>query len=720
MTQSNNNGQGGAGDNAPVNRSKPGDSVGTAPALSGKWRSKLKGGRQSSKLVYPSDPGDKNYPLSVGGTEKKYSQNGYDPAKEAEKLSYTSGRVAKRVYNTYEKNAYKVFGYYTDWSQYDGRYEGNYADSQCGRGVDLMLLDAKAYDRLVIGFAGIVGDLGEKKDIIAQAAIDFGRSTNQATFVDAWGDVASYRNCGFTGWVSNDYQALFEQSKAQGVLGGLRLLKQKNPNLELALSLGGWTMSETFHAVAADPARRATLVASIAYIFSKFPMFSAIDLDWEYPGMPGNGNPHGPEDASNFQLLVRELKAALPSVEVSIAVGASLESLAVADIAGMLSAGVTGINLMTYDFVGTPWAPKVAHHTNLYRSNPDDETEHSIDAAVQYLKKSGVQSKKIYIGYAAYSRSLRNANISSWSPLAGTYNPGTGTTTGTFESGVSEYYDILYNFLDLEKQSGMNGFNVYTDLQANADYLYSPALQLYLSIDTPRSVKEKGAYVQKEGLGGLFTWTIEMDNGVLANAAREGLGNTLSSQAIDMSPFYFYGINVDAQAPVAVIDGPQEVYVGDTLELSGLRSVGSGLTYAWSSVPSLSFVDGKTAAIVSGTAPAEAGSFSITLTVKDSQGRTGSTSQTLVVKTRSDAPPVARITLELDSGDDFTLAADQSFDPDGNALTYLWDAAGFPFHGSTSAVVSGVAPTVTVDTSTGSSSRCRMARGSIRARCTST
>lgn len=25
-------------------------------------------------------------------------------------------------------------------------------------------------------------------------------------------------------------------------------------------------------------------------------MYKQIDVDWEYPGVAGNGNPHGPED----------------------------------------------------------------------------------------------------------------------------------------------------------------------------------------------------------------------------------------------------------------------------------------------------------------------------------------------------------------------------------------------------------------------------------------
>lgn len=658
----------------------------------------LGSGRANSKLVYSEDPGDPNIPASKGASDRTYKQNNFNPSTEVEKYTYTSTRVAKRVYNTYNatQNNTEVFGYYTDWSQYDGRLDGSYTNGAAGRGTDLMLLNAAAYDRLIVGFAGIVGDPGEKQWTIDQAAVDFGKKMNEATFTDAWGDVASSRNVGFSGWVSNDYRELFDQSKAQGILGGLAKLKQQNPNLKLSFSLGGWTMSGAFHAVTADSTKRQTLIESIAYIFDRFPMFTEVDLDWEYPGMPGAGNPHGPDDAANFQALVRGIKQRLPNVRVSIAAGASMDTMVAADIPGMLAAGVEGINLMTYDFFGTPWAPRLAHHSNLYDY---ENSDFSIDKSVQYLLSEGVPSKNIFVGYAAYSRSARNAVVESWSPLVGTYDPGSGTTTGTFESGASEFYDILYNYLDLENHTAINGFNLYTDKQADADYLYNPESGLFLSIDTPRSVYKKGQYVLRNNLGGLFTWTIDMDNGVLLNAAREGLNATAKTEEVHMQPFYFEGINTETMnTTVAVIEGPTEAFAGDSVTFSALRSWGAEpLQYKWSA-SGITFLDGKTAGVVEGLLPLAARSYTITLTVTDSNNQTATASQTLVIKTRTQEPPTSRITVMLEAGTPFALSAEASFDPDDNALTYSWDAPDLGFDGSTQELVEGTAPSVTTAT----------------------
>ncbi len=647
-------------------------------------------GRPDSQLVNLMDSGDMF--IEPGATERKYKMNNFDPAKEVKNLSYTSGRVARRVYNEYEPNKYKVVGYYTDWAQFDGRYDGEYADDKCGRGIDLMKLNPKAYDKLIIGFAGIVGDKGEKQQVIEQAAKDFDRKTDEVTFVDAWGDVGSYINCGFRKKSPFTYQELFDEASAQGMLGGLRKLKLRNPDLILSLSVGGWNMSEAFYSVVRDASRRATFINSLADIFTRFPMLTEVDIDWEYPGMPGNGNPFEPDDAKYYQLLIRELKQKLPDVKVSIAAGASLQALALADIPGMIEAGVEGINLMTYDFFSSG-APKLAHHTNLRTLDVQDEDSYSIDKSVDFLLGAGVEPQNILIGYAGYSRNARNVEMSSFSPLQGTYNAGSGTTTGSFESGVSEWYDVLYNYLDLENQTGLNGFNVYTDLQANADYLYNPDTKLFISYDSPRAVREKGQYVQRKKLGGMLARTIDHDNGVLVNAAREGLGNTVRERVVDMEPFYFYGINVEGLPPKAVITAPQQVSTGQQVIFSALKSQGTDLTYLWKA-PGLDFLDNKTDSVVTGVAPDTDGDFTVSLVLTDYQERSDSVSQSFKVRKPSPNKPTAQAILELKSGTPFTLSASHSTEPQNQPLTYLWVAEDLPFDGSKQEKIDATAPTV--------------------------
>lgn len=575
-------------------------------------------------------------------TETTHAANGFDPATSDDKISYTSARVAKPVYNKYKKSTTKpkVFGYYTDWSQYDSRLQGDM--SQPGRGYDLTKVSPTAYDKLILGFVGITGFRKidtEQRDVVAEAAALCGKVKYEPTFLDPWGDFQSYINLGFdtSGWDVDPKTVT--QANAKGMLGALRDMQAKakaaGHTLALSMSIGGWSMSNGFHETAASDSSRKIFAKGVVKLFKQFPMFSEVDIDWEYPNNEGAGNPFGPEDGANYALLIAEVRkqldsAGLSNVKISIAASAVTTIFDYAKVKDLMAAGLYGINLMTYDFFGTPWAETLGHHTN---RKALEEGGWAVETIVDHLLAEGFPADRINIGYAGYTRNARQAEIESLSPLKGSYNPGAGKTTGSFESGTSEWYDVIYSYLDLENQKGRNGFNVYTDQVADADYLYNPESKLFLSLDTPRTVKAKGEYAAKLGLGGVFTWTIDQDNGVLVNAVREGLGYEIESEVIDMEPFYFEGINVEKDdekeddattdvnhAPKAAIE--LLVVGGSTVQLSGAGSSDEDndeLSFSWG-VPSQITVADKTAEIIEFVAPevSEKTNFQFTLFVRDS------------------------------------------------------------------------------------------------------
>ena len=576
-------------------------------------------------------------------TETSNAADGFNPATEVSNYSYTSDRVAKPVYNKYKSatNKPKVFGYYTDWSQYDGRLQGSDAKDNRGRGYDLTNVSPTAYDKIIVGFVGVTGFHkvdGLYRDVVAEGAEQCGKVKYEPTFLDPWGDFQSYVNVGHSvsGWDVDPKTVT--QTNTKGLLGGLRDLqakaKQQGHNLVLSMSIGGWSMSNGFHETAASDSSRKIFAKGVVKLFKQFPMFSEVDIDWEYPNAEGAGNPYGPEDGENYALLIAELRkqldsAGLSDVKISIASSAVVKTFDYSNVKALMNAGLYGINVMTYDFFGTPWAESITHHTNL---KAIEQGGWAINTIVEHLLAEGFPAERINIGYAGYTRNGRNAELESLSPLKGTYNPGNGDTTGTFESGTNEWYDVIYNYLDLENQKGRNGFNVYTDQVADADYLYNPESKLFMSLDTPRSVKAKGEYAASLGLGGMFTWTIDQDNGVLLNAAREGLGYEIESEVIDMEPFYFEGINVEKDeseeddkatdvnhAPKAAIE--LLVVGGSTVQLSGAGSSDEDddeLSYSWG-VPSEITVADKTAEVIEFVVPEVSAktAFQFTLFVRD-------------------------------------------------------------------------------------------------------
>lgn len=67
-------------------------------------------------------------------------------------------------------------------------------------------------------------------------------------------------------------------------------LKTQNPGLKILFSMGGWNEGSTKYSnVAADPAKRSTLVKDVLKFSNKYG-FDGFDLDWEYPGQRG-GDP---------------------------------------------------------------------------------------------------------------------------------------------------------------------------------------------------------------------------------------------------------------------------------------------------------------------------------------------------------------------------------------------------------------------------------------------
>ncbi|MBO1348630.1 MAG: hypothetical protein EBE86_015130 [Hormoscilla sp. GUM202] len=557
-------------------------------------------------------------------TEETYEKIGFDPETSTDLKNLTSARVLKPVFNRYEHDSSKpkVFGYYTDWSQYDGRLDNDMAPESAGRGYDLDKVDPLAYDEIIIGFLGICGDQGEKAGVIQNACNEMGYGPDHATFIDLWGDIAAWRNNKFTqeewsaaqGWEigpgtykSYMNQDRIEAGEAFGVLGGLyRLKEEANNQLELAFSVGGWTMSGPFSDIAADQSRRQTFIESIGEVFRRFPMFDQVDIDWEYPGGGGlPDNSWSEEDGENYALLIGELRVYLDNngmsdKKINIAASAVPEKMEKSNIPDLFNAGLDGINVMTYDFFGGNWAPVLAHQTNLgaYDSGAAPEDQNSVEEAVYYLRGHGIDMSKVYIGYAAYTRNALDAHITGHSPLQGSFEliPEGQEAIGTFDPLASEYNDVLYNYFDPENQAGSNGYHVYTDAEANADYLYSDTSKVFMSVDTPRSVYVKAKYAEEQNLGGIFTWTIDQDAGLLANAAREGAGYGLTDPTINMADFYFCGDNIDTNTckkitgiespgePVADA-GPDQTVIGPTtVHLDGTGSYdpdGKPITYNW-------------------------------------------------------------------------------------------------------------------------------------------
>ncbi|MET0242244.1 MAG: glycosyl hydrolase family 18 protein, partial [Flavitalea sp.] len=88
----------------------------------------------------------------------------------------------------------------------------------------------------------------------------------------------------------------------------LNELKKINPGLRIVISIGGWSWSENFSDAVLKDTSRLAFAKSAADIVAKYNL-DGVDIDWEYPGIPGeDGNIYRPEDKENFALMFRDCR----------------------------------------------------------------------------------------------------------------------------------------------------------------------------------------------------------------------------------------------------------------------------------------------------------------------------------------------------------------------------------------------------------------------------
>lgn len=90
-----------------------------------------------------------------------------------------------------------------------------------------------------------------------------------------------------------------------GAFKQLGLLKQKNRNLKVLLSIGGWTYTNTkkeLDPVGASDAARKNFAASCVNMIKNYG-FDVIDVDWEYP--------QSTEQGGQFLALLKEIRQAM-------------------------------------------------------------------------------------------------------------------------------------------------------------------------------------------------------------------------------------------------------------------------------------------------------------------------------------------------------------------------------------------------------------------------
>jgi chitinase len=275
----------------------------------------------------------------------------------------------------------------------------------------------------------------------------------------------------------------------------LTALRNANPRLTVLVSVGGWLWSQNFSDMALTATSRRVFEDSVMEFLAQYDL-DGLDIDWEYPGLPGAGHPHRAEDKENFTALLSELRARFDAesrkthrrLYLTIAMGAGEDVIAHTEMR-KVARYVDTVNLMTYDYYEAGSDPTTGHHAPLF-ANPADPKKVSSDETVREYEKEGVPAAKILLGVPFYGR--------AWGDVAdqnhGLFQP--GKAVAGFDG---QYSSIAANLLG-------QGFTRYWDDAAKAPYLYNAEKHIFVSYEDPESLAAKCKYVRERKLGGVMFW----------------------------------------------------------------------------------------------------------------------------------------------------------------------------------------------------------------------
>ncbi|KAI0371468.1 glycoside hydrolase family 18 protein [Pilatotrama ljubarskyi] len=173
---------------------------------------------------------------------------------------------------------------------------------------------------------------------------------------------------------------------------------------KVVLSIGGWGGSYWFSQTMSSSANRTTFVNACVSAVNTYNL-DGIDIDWEYPGESGAGNPHSSSDSANLLSFFKSLRTALGSSKIISAAVTQLPWVGsngspLTDVSAY-AAQMTYANIMNYDVFGAGSNPGPnAPLGNLCGNSV--LPQYSAQAALAQWTAAGFPASKLVLGLPLY------------------------------------------------------------------------------------------------------------------------------------------------------------------------------------------------------------------------------------------------------------------------------------------------------------------------------
>lgn len=305
---------------------------------------------------------------------------------------------------------------------------------------------------------------------------------------------------------------------------------------KVVLSVGGWTGSAFFSSIVADSRTSQVFINSIVAAINEYQL-DGIDLDWEYPGVPGaGGNTISPDDSANYLIFLRKLRQAVPQNSLITAATqvwpfAGPDGRPMSDVSAFAEV-FDWILLMNYDIWGSASSPGPNAPLADGCKDSSQPTANAYGAVASWVA-AGFPASKITLGVAAYGY-VQRSTASSLKHRA--YPPPNRRQSVTVKNGDGGSSDGQVTFRGLVQQGalsrgnfeGAGGFTRNWDECSSTPWLASASAGQIVTYDDPQSLNMKGQFAAQAGIRGCSMWSVDGDfidgSWPLTDAVRSGMG----------------------------------------------------------------------------------------------------------------------------------------------------------------------------------------------------